>query len=62
MREDERCRFGDEVESGGPLATRFDFRHWSWSSKLDFSRSNMSHIFINAVDVMERAEDSVDIN
>ena len=60
--EQERCRFDDEVESCGPLATHFNFRSRFGSSKLYFSRSNTSDTFVNAVDVMERTEDRIDVN
>ena len=59
---DERRWFDDEVECRGPLATRFNLRHGFWSSKLDFSRSNMSDAFVNAMDVVERTEDSIDVD
>ena len=59
---EDECRwFDNEVECRGPLATRFNLRRGFWSSKLDFSRSNTSDAFVNAMDVVERTEDSIDV-
>ena len=60
--EQERSCFDDEVECSGPLATRFNFGRGFWPSKLDLSRSNTSDAFVNAVDVVERREDGVDVD
>jgi hypothetical protein len=59
---EERSRFDDEVVSGGPLAARFNLCCGFWLSKLNLSSSNTSNTFINAVDVMERAEDDIDVD
>jgi hypothetical protein len=56
-----RC-FNDEVERSGPLAARFNLCGWFRFSKLDLSRPNTSDAFLNAVDVMKRTEDDVDID
>ena len=60
--EEERCSFDDEIERRGPLAACFNFRHGFWSSKLDLSSPNTSDAFFNAMDVVERTEDSIEVN
>jgi hypothetical protein len=62
VREHERGRFSGEVESGGPLAARFNLGSRLRPSKLDLSRPNTADAFVNAMDVMERAEDGVDVD
>ena len=55
-------RFDNEVESCSPLATRFNFCNRLGSPKLYFSRFNTSNAFVNAVDVMERTEDVINVD
>ena len=62
MGEEERRRFDDKVVGRSPLATRFNFRGGLWSPKLDLSSANTPDTFVNAVDVMERTEDGVDVD
>src|ERR1700678_95262 len=62
MGEEECSCFNNEVESCGPLATRFNLRGQLWASKRDLSSSNTPDAFVNAVDVMERAEDGVKVD
>jgi hypothetical protein len=60
--EKERSRFDNEVVGRGPLAARFNLRGRFWSPKLDLSSSNTSDTLVSAVDVMERAENGVDVD
>ena len=62
MGEEERCSFNNEIERRGPLAARFNFRRWFWSSKLDLSSPNTSDAFVNAMDVVERTEDGINVD
>ena len=62
MGEEERRSFDDEIEGRSLLAARFNFRRGFWSSKLDLSSPNTSDAFINAMDVVERTEDGIDVN
>jgi hypothetical protein len=62
MGEEERDSFDDEVERRGPLAACFNFRRGFRPAKLDLSTPNVADTFVNAMDVVERTEDGVDIN
>jgi hypothetical protein len=60
--EQERRSFDNEVERSGPLAARFNFRDGFGPSKLDLSKSNTSDAFVSAMDVMESAEDDINVD
>ena len=62
MGEEKHGCFDDKVVCRGPLAARFNFHDGFWFPKLDFSMSNTSDTFVSAVDVMERAEDDIEVD